>query len=235
MAQQVDTLKYTIRYDDLSVKTVYHLSIFMLPNVAFDPYYTALIYYQFQVNSAGEGGNPLFSTEFKLLGGLSTQKQSAIFKINPGSFGADNGKVLQQTQTMSEGDIDMGSEMEDVNQQQRTASIILGISVEPNSTAIPILEQQRNLATNSQSLVPSRANTPAPGASDALAASKDLTQSQVLEFSNKIIGNAYNFLSSFANSSGMVSMSKFNDWWNKFKSRMASDPAYLRKLCESEN
>ncbi|QPG75368.1 hypothetical protein FOA43_002721 [Brettanomyces nanus] len=241
LAQQIDSSQYTIKYDELSVKNVYHLSIFLLPNIQFDPSFVALIYYQFQVNGRDASAPPFVSTEFKLLGGLTAQKQSAIFKINPGNIGSID---VASSVMPSEGDIDMDGSGEGTGgtggtgtgtgTEGTSASIILGISIEPNDTALPQLEQLKlsgatNAAYNSQSLV--TVNSPANA---ALAASKDLTQSQVLEFSNKIIGNAYNFLSSFADSNNKVSMNKFNDWWNRFKSRMSSDPGYLKRLCEAE-
>lgn len=235
MAQQVDTSKFALRYDGLSVKTTYHLSLFILPDVQFDPGFTALIYYQYQVygpsNQASSNPPLLASTDFKLLGSLNSQKQSAIFKINPGDLGYKTAN-LQVTQ---EGDMDMDVDTGTAGTtNQPTASIILGISVEPTQSANQIIQQQQQpLAGNGKSLVVGKINNSSSQA--ALQVSKDLTQSQVLEFSNKIIANAYNFLSSFADGNNKVSMDKFNDWWNKFKSRMANDPGYLKRLCNAED
>lgn len=244
IAQQIDNTKFTITYNDLSVKDRYYLSLFMLPNVSFDQSYTALIYYQFQVFEAGSIGsdhNPVASTEFKLLGGLTFKKQSAIFKVNPGNIGEKY--RTQDAKLPSEGDIDMDIGMDTSNDRlglaeklQPTASITIGISIETTATASTLLEQQKaQAAANLTSLIPASNSSMKVNSSSALQVSKDLTQAQVLDFSNKIIANAFNFLSSFADMNNKVSMDKFNNWWNKFKSRMANDPDYLKRLCDAQD
>ncbi|QOU18560.1 hypothetical protein BRETT_001623 [Brettanomyces bruxellensis] len=244
IAQQIESTKFTLTYDDLSVKDRYYLSLFVLPNVPFDPAFTALIYYQFQVFSTGSTDpdrHPTVSTEFKLLGGLNFKKQSAIFKVNPGNI-AEKYRT-RRAQFPSEGDIDMdlgmdvpGNQSGLTDQQQSTASITIGISVEPTESASSLLEQQKTQSTgNSSSMVVSNKPGIKSGSGSALALSNDLTQSQVLDFSNKIIANAFNFLSSFADVNNKVSMDKFNDWWNKFKSRMTNDPDYLKRLCDAQD
>ncbi|KAH3683934.1 hypothetical protein WICPIJ_005094, partial [Wickerhamomyces pijperi] len=53
---------------------------------------------------------------------------------------------------------------------------------------------------------------------------------QVESVSNKIIKNAYDYLSSFVDSTNRVPIKKFDDWWAKFKSKLASDPKFLDNL-----
>lgn len=224
IAEQIDTLKYAIRYDGLSVKTAYHLSIFLLPNVEFDPTFTALIYYQFQIQPAQVGGmrntaGPLISTEFRLLGGLGSDKQSAIFKINPGQLGpAPTSTPEPELENITEGDIDMESGLDEAKEMEQTASIILGISIEPNDVAIPQLEQQRAVNLGGTATV------------KAIAPPPPKEGEEMLETANKIIQSCYNYLSSFADANNMVSLNKFNDWWDKFKVKTASDRNYLTHI-----
>ncbi|GAV29646.1 hypothetical protein PMKS-003147 [Pichia membranifaciens] len=153
--------------------------------------------------------------DFKLLGFLNDMKQSAIFKINPGNIdtvvaGAND-----------EGDIDMESGISEFEELE-TVTMIIGISIEPNQTATQQLDCLR--VTRDYN-----ASTLAPAVKSTSTVSIP-SQSEIYAVSNKIIGNAYNYLSSFTDEQNKVSISKFNNWWDKFKAKMRNDPNYLQTL-----
>lgn len=217
IAQPVSPQKQMIEFQHVPIKQVYHLSIFMLPNVQFDPDFTALIYYQvIPENANSPNGNnfgQITQGDFKLLGYLNANKQSSIFKINPGNIDIPAGSG-----THDEGDIDMDSGIS----ENEEANIVIGISIEPNESAMQQLDCLKvTRDSNSNALVKannSNNNIPV------------INQSLVLNVSNKIIGNAYNYLSSFTDNNNNVSINKFNDWWDKFKMKMTNDPNYLQNL-----
>lgn len=222
VAQPISPQKQMIEFKQVPIKQVYHLSIFMLPNVQFDPDYTALIYYQIVPEKEDAGNqnlgnnNQVMQNDFKLLGFLNAVKQSAIFKMNPGNI-----NVPTLANAHDEGDIDMDSGISEFEERE-TMTLIIGISIEPNQVAtqqLDCLRVTRDYSTNAI----------APIAKSTTALSTP-SQSEIYTVSNKIIGNAYNYLSSFTDENNKVSISKFNNWWDKFKAKMRNDPNYLQTL-----
>lgn len=102
-------------------------------------------------------------------------------------------------------------------------TINVGISLEPLSVVEAMLEQQRVQQEQAKALHSS-------GTSASSNGSKVQDADSIAVLANKIVTHAYNFLSSFTDSSGKVPMRVFDDWWAKFKSRLASDPKFLEGL-----
>jgi len=100
--------------------------------------------------------------------------------------------------------------------------INLGVSIEDaGSVASRITELQ---AAKSTAAPGSLALVPA-----AVAAAG---QPSTLVLAQRIIKNAFNFLSSFSGQAGQVEvvpMKAFEDWWKKFESRVRSDPGFLER------
>lgn len=225
ISQQLTPQNHAITFNNVPVKPIYHLSVFMLPNVPFDPEYTALVYYQVQTNRS-DNNQPSMElaspNEFKLLGFLNQEKQSSIFKLNPGKL-----ITTSQQNTHQEGDIDMDMDIDLSSAAVESVNVIIGITIEPNENALRQLESMRlsqqimNRDSASASVRASASATPSP---------IKFEQQELLAVSNKIIGNAYNFLSSFADAYNRVDLGKFNDWWSKFKVKMANEPDYLEKM-----
>lgn len=217
---------HAITFNSVPVKPIYHLSVFMLPNIPFDPNYTALVYYQIQTNRTDNNQPSMELTspnEFKLLGFLNAEKQSSIFKLNPG-------KLITTTEknTHQEGDIDMDMDIDLSSSTVESVNIIIGITIEPNEMA---LRQLDSLKMSQQMMNRANLSTPStPTSTSTSIAAAKLEQREILNVSNKIIGNAYNFLSSFSDNYNRVELSKFNDWWDKFKVKMANEPDYLEKM-----
>lgn len=57
-------------------------------------------------------------------------------------------------------------------------------------------------------------------------------QPSTLMLAQRIIKNAFNFLSSFSGQAGQVEvvpLRAFEDWWKKFESRVRTDPGFLER------
>lgn len=160
-----------------------HIVIFMLPGTALPTGTAAAVYIQLP-------GEP----QFKLLGAVGNEKQSAIFKVNWG--GSETG------QGMTDG----------MNGDTSAGDINLGISIEPAANIQAQLASLQSESSTSTALVKRPPTT------------KVLAQ--------RIIKNAFNFLSSFSGSAGgqeVVPLRSFQDWWKKFEGRIENDPGFLER------
>ncbi|KPM40063.1 hypothetical protein AK830_g6472 [Neonectria ditissima] len=95
------------------------------------------------------------------------------------------------------------------------SGLVIGVSVEPEEA---IANQLQALAANKASN-PGAGSAPQPG---------------TVVLAQRIIQNAFNFLSSFSGAAGpggveVVPLKAFEDWWRKFESRIRSDPSFLEK------
>lgn len=106
-----------------------------------------------------------------------------------------------------------------------SGQIILGISIEDGaSVGARIEELNAAKASGSQALVPAGAA--------AVSSSSSSQQPSTLVLAQRIIKNAFNFLSSFSGQAGQVEvvpMKAFEDWWRKFESRVRTDPGFLER------
>ncbi|ODV80313.1 DUF775-domain-containing protein [Suhomyces tanzawaensis NRRL Y-17324] len=144
------------------------------------------------------------SQEFQLLGGINPNKPSAIYRLNNKSGLANRG---------SNGD-EMNIDDSSINYNDPT-TIQIGISIEPTPQAEVLLTQQREKSASA--LVP--AKPAAPNSANDIAA-----------LGNKIVGHAYNYLGSFIDEAGKVPMKAFDNWWDKFKTKLANNPNFLDTL-----
>ncbi|KAG7193677.1 uncharacterized protein KQ657_000364 [Scheffersomyces spartinae] len=180
---------------------VQHVVVFILPNSEFiDPNYTALVYFQFLVN-----GND----EYRLLGGLNPMKPSAIYKLNG---------VSDSTTSQTSMD-DIGMMDDNVSDDQTTINI--GISIEPT------LEAERLLA---EEKLRRQKSLPAPPNPSNMNGGSSINTNEVTILAKKIVGHAYNYLGSFLDAQGKVPMKAFDNWWDKFKHRLNSDPKFIANL-----
>lgn len=173
---------------------IHFMAIFLLPGVDFPQNAAASVYVQVP------------GRDFQLLGLLSAEKQSAIFKFNTDTMMATHNDVDE----MMDDDEESKPDKFDIN---------VGISIEP------LQQAQEQLATLRQSQVakpkmlsqaPEIPSKPAPRSSEDIAT-----------LANKIVGYAYNYLAGFVDNAGKVPMKAFDDWWAKFKTRIAADPNFL--------
>ena len=148
------------------------------------------------------------SSEFKLLGAIGREKQSAIFKIsNKGHNNAVAGAGGVDEDLMTD-------EAPDTNGSLASGQITLGISVEP--------------ATSVQAQLEALKASQVPETSTALVRRPPTTK----VLAQRIIRNAFNFLASFAGGPGgneVVPLKSFRDWWTKFERKIEIDPGFLER------
>ncbi|MCJ1283338.1 hypothetical protein MMC26_002666 [Xylographa opegraphella] len=171
-----------------------HIVIFLVPGNELPTGACAAVYIQFPGTA-----------EFKLLGVIATDKQSAIFRVN------DSGST--NTPAHGSAEVDMDADLP--NGDSLPGTVIVGISLEP----IEIVSAQ--LATMKAA---SDAN------STALTIVRRPPSTKVL--AQRIIKNAFNFLASFAGGDGgheVVPLKSFQDWWKKFERRVEIDPGFLER------
>lgn len=172
------------------------MAVFILPGFTLPP------------NTAGSVYVQLPGQEFKLMGFLSEEKQSAIFKFNP-----------EQVATSVANDVD---EMMDESAAATEFDVFIGISLEPLEQAQANLAQLRQ----AQATAP-RALAAPQGTQATVAAPTDA--GDIAALGNKIVENAYNYMSGFTDTDGKVPIKAFNTWWDKFTSRLKTDPKFLFK------
>ncbi|EAS35314.3 uncharacterized protein CIMG_00668 [Coccidioides immitis RS] len=180
-----------------------HIVVFLLPGITLPADAAAAVYIQF---STGANPNPN-PQDFRFLGAIANEKPSAIFKVND--------PVRQRTEAEEEDEmLDAGSPPSpNINM-----TVTLGISIEP-----------------AQAVASKLATLKAQSASTELVRRGDMFQRPNIStklLAQRIIGNAFNFLSSFATSDGreeMVPLKSFRDWWSKFERRIESDPGFLER------
>ncbi|RWA09743.1 hypothetical protein EKO27_g5342 [Xylaria grammica] len=98
--------------------------------------------------------------------------------------------------------------------------IVIGVNIED---AAAVAEQIQELQQQSQSQSQSMALVP--------ARQSEGPSTQVL--AQRIIQNAFNFLSSFSGQVGsgveVVPLKAFQDWWRKFETKIKNDPSFLER------
>ncbi|KAJ6443119.1 GCN5-related N-acetyltransferase (GNAT) domain-containingprotein [Purpureocillium lavendulum] len=92
--------------------------------------------------------------------------------------------------------------------------LVIGVSVEPSEA---VGQRLQELA-----------------AGKASSAAQSASQPSTVVLAQRIIQNAFNFLTSFSGTAGpggveVVPLRAFEDWWRKFESRVRTDPSFLEK------
>ncbi|PGH02422.1 hypothetical protein AJ79_07654 [Helicocarpus griseus UAMH5409] len=203
-----------------------HIVVFLLPGVTLPVDTAAAVYIQFPTNlTLTQTQNPTSAApEFKFLGAIGNEKPSAIFKV---SFPTPRRRTEaeEEDEMMDEGTAGAGAGAgpgdADINP---VATITLGISVEPTQSVaskMANLQSSQAQTTSSTDLVKVSRPTTTPVSTKVLA--------------KRIIGNAFNFLASFAASDPraqgeeVVPLRAFNEWWEKFQRRIDADPGFLER------
>lgn len=207
----ISETQYAFKFS--SLPTFSHLVVFLLPGTALPQGTLAGVYVQL----------PGPSPEFKLLGALGTEKQSAIFRISgtsPASHGSNRGLDPVEDEMT---DIDASSTTIDGATATTAGDVTVGLSIEQAATIMTQLESLK---------------TPKPVASTALV-SAEIQQQRPAPLPTKalaqrIIKNAFNFLASFAGTATaggqeVVPLKSFQDWWTKFERRIENDPGFLER------
>lgn len=175
-----------------------HIVVFLLPGTQLPDGTAASVYVQIPP-----------SQEFKFLGGIGPGKESAIFKVsglkNGGSNELDGDAMTDdagQPSANTNGTVPAG------------ADIVVGVSIEP---AAQVEAQMSSLKEPAG--IPPMALVRQQSATGGKVTTKVLAQ--------RIIGNAFNFLSSFG--SDTVPLKAFQEWWTKFERKVELDPSFLER------
>ncbi|KLJ10218.1 hypothetical protein EMPG_14389 [Blastomyces silverae] len=214
-----------------------HIVIFLLPGVVLPPDTAAAVYIQFPKDlilnpSNGTTANST-APEFKFLGAIANEKPSAIFRVSFPSARRRT-EAEEEDEMMDEGATTPANPAE-INPN---ATITLGITIEPVQAVASKMADLQNLSQNqlqkssfpsSADLVKMSAGQQGAGAVAKWAAPSTKTLAQ------RIIGNAFNYLASFAATDPrapgeeVVPLRVFRDWWTKFESRIDADPGFLER------
>ena len=167
------------------------------------------------------------ATEFKLLGALGPEKQSAMYRINLGKGPSQASNSVEGIpEVREEVMLDDATERPAVEASlgvDASSALIIGISIEPTS------QVQAQASTKAQN---SLANT-AQERPISKREESNLKGESVKQLARKIGQNAFDFLSSFteAGTGGkeVVPIKAFEDWWGKFEKRIQLDPLFLMK------
>ena len=196
-----------------SFPTFSHLVVFLLPGTTLPEGTLVGVYIQL----------PAQVPEFKLLGALGAEKQSAIFRVNgtsPAFYGSNNGLDPVEDEMT---DVDASSTTINGATAAIAGDTTVGISIEPAATIASQLETLEAAKSASSTALVSMGNQrqqPTPLPTKALA--------------QRIIKNAFNFLASFAGTTTaggqeVVPLKSFQDWWTKFERRIENDPGFLER------
>ena len=193
-----------------------HIIVFLLPGTTLPEDTLTGVYLQLPSQSQSQSQTP----EFKFLGAIGNQKPSAIFKVSLGSQSAAG----DGEDTMT--DVDAATPAISDPSTQAAANVVLGLSIEPAQNVNAQLETLRISQQNQSSTLVTSTSRQTPG--------KNAVTTKVL--AQRIIKNAFNFLSSFAGSTGpgpggqeVVPLKSFQDWWTKFERRVENDPGFLER------
>ena len=158
---------------------------------------------------------------FKFLGAIGTEKPSAIFRVSGGGSVGSGGDAVRVDDMM---DADETSTTN--NGTSNDGDVTVGISIEPASTiALQLESLKATEPSSSTALVPIKGHL-----QTAPISTKVLAQ--------RIIKNAFNFLASFAGTTGaggqeVIPLKSFQDWWSKFERRIENDPGWLEREADS--
>ena len=197
-----------------------NLVVFFLPGTVLPQDTAAAIYIQFPDANAGPNG-----PGFKFVGALANEKPSSVFNVNP----SDPNATAQRSEAEEEDQmLDEGSGSTPRGSAAGGGMVTLGISVEPVQAVAPQLA----------ALEAEKSTTGAGTSTDLVRQSPEQRQQKEVStkvLAQRIIGNAFNFLASFAspdpnhNGEEVVTLKSFRDWWTKFERRVEMDPSFLEK------
>ncbi|KAL4889440.1 hypothetical protein BDV59DRAFT_186531 [Aspergillus ambiguus] len=144
--------------------------------------------------------------EFRFIGALANEQPSAVMKVRP---------PARRTE----------AEEEDVMLDEgASGTATLGISIEP----------AQNVAPQLAALEAEKGSAGGPS-TELVRQSRQQKEITTKVLAQRVIGNAFNFLASFAESDPrhkgqeVVSLKAFRDWWTKFERKVDMDPTFLER------
>ena len=212
-----------------------HIVVFLAPGAALPHEAAVGVFVKFPKprDQAEEPG-------FRLLGGLSADKQSAIFRVSGlgggGGGVAGVGTVVGSVNGVAEVDMDAdepsgatGTVVGDA--PSPAADITIGLLIQ---SAAELAPQLAALAQQKASGVEAGRTGGEDGAMTRYRPPASNLPAKTL--AQRIIKNAFNYLTSFAqrrDGEETVPLRAFEQWWRKTESRFDSDPGFLEREIEN--
>lgn len=186
-----------------STPTFSHIAICLLPDTILPPNTAAGVYIQLPG-----------SQEFKFLGAIGNEKQSAIFKVRLPGAGTGGGGIGGDEDAMIDDATAGGNPNE---------TVTIGISIEPAAQIAAALAQLQKPTENT--IAQGNKTTTTSGMELVPHGSANPVSTKVL--AQRIIKNAYDFLASFG--TDVVPLKAFQGWWDKFEKKIENDPGFLER------
>jgi len=180
-----------------------HLAVFLLPGITLPPNTAAAIYVALNPAAFAPGGTGSGAANFKFLGGVGSGKESAVFKLTGLVSGAGGDNPAAE-------------------------GVVIGIDIEDAGTVTEKIQQVQAQSQQSQAQT-----TPKSTALVPTGAGAGLKGEQIVVLAQRIIQNAFNFLSSFSGQVEpgveVVPLKAFQEWWRKFEAKIKMDPSFLER------
>lgn len=193
------------------------LVVFFLPGTVLPQDTAAAIYVQFP-----DANPPPTGPEFRFIGALANEKPSSVFQVQPPPSQPRRTEAQEEDEMLDEGAGGAAAGQAGAGPGM-TGPVTLGISIEPVQTVAPqlaALEAEKSGGAPSTHLV---------------RQTKQQKEVTTKVLAQRIIGNAFNFLASFASSDPsnkgqeVVPLKSFRDWWAKFERKVDMDPTFLER------
>ncbi|KAI1813138.1 hypothetical protein GGS20DRAFT_498763 [Poronia punctata] len=190
-----------------------HLAVFLLPGISLPENTAAAIYVASDPSAFAPGRGGSAEAGFRFLGGVGSGKESAVFKLGGSN---NNNNNNNNNNSVGEG------------------GVVIGIDIENATTVAQKIQQaqQQQAQSSTTALVRTGTGT-ATGTGPGTGTGLPENQVVVLVLAQRIIQNAFNFLSSFSgqveNGVEVVPLRAFHEWWRKFEAKIKMDPGFLER------
>ncbi|KAG0243995.1 hypothetical protein B0O80DRAFT_465459 [Mortierella sp. GBAus27b] len=231
--QQVDVNKFTFQLDD--AENINHIVVFLLGTVPFQPGYAATVHLLWP------------NKTWQLLGMLSNEKASAIFRLKTGVANSRSHSPFHGTSGN-----DMSMDAPAANPSATAITATLGISIEPLESV------QAQIATLSSTASSTTSTTATSNALVPLAAPGNVSPDSVVAVAQKVMTHLYNHVTSFATAvlptgstvlvpaggpgsavnvlsgagaadSSYLPVKAFNDWYQNVIRKAKTDPMFMTR------
>ncbi|KAF9124041.1 hypothetical protein BG015_005191 [Linnemannia schmuckeri] len=179
--QQVDVNKFTFQLDD--AEAINHIVVFLLGTMPFQQGSAATVHLLWP------------NKTWQLLGMLSNEKASAIFRLK--TNGSKSTTAQQSTTGASISDMSMDSSSSTTTSASTTPiTATLGISIEPIDVVMSQIATLASSSSSSSSTAPSKALVPLSSINNNSATT--VSPDSVAAIAQKVMSHLYNHVTSFA-------------------------------------
>ncbi|KAK4151354.1 DUF775 domain-containing protein [Chaetomidium leptoderma] len=195
------------------------IAVFLLPGVELPPG-TAAAIYLVTPPTAPHQTEP----NQRLISAIGPGKESTIFRLG------GSGPPPTSTTATTPGGGGGGPPNE-----ASSSNVVIGISIEPaDSVVARVIELSSSLSGSSSSMNSTSGGALVQAPAASASASRPGQQPSTLVLAQRIIKNAFNFLTGFSSTTDggrveVVPLRAFEEWWRKFEARVRTDPGFLER------